>query len=319
MTRIPKARRLGAWLVAAPILALAAFAPGVQGGGPNLAGALAELRATVAKQPTNTGAWVDLGNLLQMDGRVDEAEAAYRRALEADPDQTAARFNLALLLQGKGASSAAYREYRRVLKVDPKHAWAHYQVGTLHEAAGRESAAVHSYAKAFALDPRLRFPDVNPHVIDNRYVTRATLESYRRRGALVSAPNAYQDPGRISGLLRSSPSGADASTPAPSSAPQATTPAGSPPSSAKVVGAQDVVAGRSGMVSGVANAPGTSRLYQPPAYQPAPLVDEEGGPYDEETGSPLVPGATFQPGVQSNGRLEIRWRSQAGDSIAIGS
>jgi tetratricopeptide (TPR) repeat protein len=326
MTKIPKARRLGAWLFAAPLIALAALAPGAAGGGPNLSRAVENLRATITQQPNNAGAWVDLGNLLQMDGRVDEAEAAYRRALEISPDQVGARFNLALLLQGRGASSAAYREYKRVLKIDPKHAWAHYQLGTLHEAAGRETSAIHAYAKAFALDPRLRFPDVNPHVIDNRYVTQATLEAYRRRSTLVGAPNSYEDPRRITNLLLGKTSDAREATAEPSKAPPGPDPIStpSPATGSKTIGAQDVVPGRSGVVSGgAATAQAPSRLYQPPSYQPAPIVDEEGQSYDEETddsgNSPLVPGATFVPGVQSNGRLEIRWRSQSTERVAVGS
>lgn len=325
MMKIPKARRLGAWLFAAALITLAALAPGAAGGGPNISRAVENLRATITQQPDNAGAWVDLGNLLQMDGRVDEAEAAYRRALEISPDQVGARFNLALLLQGRGASSAAYREYKRVLKIEPKHAWAHYQLGTLHEAAGRETSAIHAYAKAFALDPRLRFPDVNPHVIDNRYVTQATLEAYRRRSTLLGALNSYEDPRRITNLLLGKTSDTQGVPAEASKAPPSPDPVSAPrpATGSKTIGAQDVVPGRSGVVSGgAATAQAPSRLYQPPSYQPAPIVDEEGQSYDEATddsgNSPLVPGATFVPGVQSNGRLEIRWRSQGAERVAVG-
>lgn len=168
---------------------------------PNLPRALDAQRARAARYPADAGAQVDLGNLLLLGGQTDAAEAAYRRALEIEPDDAAAHFNLGLLLQQRGETSRAWREYRRTLESDPRHAWAYYQIGTIEAGRGFESLAVRSYAHAFALDPRLRFPDVNPHVIDNPLTTRAMLAAYRLN--LTNAPPSpdYDDPLRIAGLL----------------------------------------------------------------------------------------------------------------------
>jgi hypothetical protein len=316
-------RRSSLFLSAVAAFAVVLLTSGVAGGG-HLDRALEAQRALVDRDPDNTAALVDFANLLQLSGRTDEAEATYRRALSIDEKQVAARYNLALLLQGRGSRSQAYREYKRVLKLAPNHAWAHYQVGTLHEASGNQGAAIRAYAEAFALDPRLRFPDVNPHVIDNRFVTQATLQAYQLRETLIKAPKTYEDPRRIASLLygvEPAPAATAAPVAPETKGPQepaveSVTKGAAAPSAAKVVGPGDVIPGHSsGMATGggAAAAAAPNRFYQPPQYQPAPLVDEEPVVVDEGEvkGSPLVPGATFVPGAQSNGRIETGWRRDA--------
>jgi len=74
---------------------------------PNLERALEAQRSLVEKQPANSSARVDLGNLLLLGGDTAGAEAAYRKAVELDPTKVAAHFNLGLLLQRNGENSHA--------------------------------------------------------------------------------------------------------------------------------------------------------------------------------------------------------------------
>ncbi len=168
---------------------------------PNLDRAL-EVQLSLAREsPGDSEVQNDLGNLLVLDGRLDEAEGAYRRALELDETKVSARFNLALLLQNKGKTFRALREFRNVVDRDPDHAWAHYQAGMLYKDLGMDSRAVKSYTRAFQLDRSLTDPRVNPHIVQNSLHSKAMLEAYRKGMSQSAPPRTYDDPFRIAGLL----------------------------------------------------------------------------------------------------------------------
>ncbi len=189
------------WMLALSLAALAAIAATP----PNLPKALAAQRQLAAQRPTDAGVQNDLGNLLLLAHRTDEAEAAYRRALELDPKRTSALFNLALLEQDNGRLEDARHHLEQVIAIEPQHAWAHYQLGAVDEAQGKKSAAVDEYSRAFALDPQLAFPDVNPHVVGSHLVTESLLRAYRQSAMPPQAPKAYEQPGRIASILVGTP------------------------------------------------------------------------------------------------------------------
>lgn len=186
---------LGAALLAVTGIAAIAAAP------PNLTRAIETQRRLTAERPQDPGVFNDYGNLLVMASRNAEAEAAYRQAVELDPRRVSALFNLGLLLQERGERREALRLYKQVVEIEPTHAWAQYQIGSLYEAWKSEGKAVDHYARAFALDPQLAFSEVNPHIVENRLVTKAMLEAYRGDYAPPQAPKVYEDPARIANLL----------------------------------------------------------------------------------------------------------------------
>jgi len=61
----------------------------------------------------------NLGTVLFMAGRLDEAEAEYRSALEHDPKASKAWQNLGLVLENRGQKKQAARAFRRVLALEP--------------------------------------------------------------------------------------------------------------------------------------------------------------------------------------------------------
>jgi len=199
------------WMLALSLAALAAIAAAP----PNLPKALAAQRQLAGERPADAGVQNDLGNLLLLARRTDEAEAAYRRALELDPKRTSALFNLALLEQDKGRLKEARQHLEQVIAIEPQHAWAHYQLGAIAEAEGRKSAAIDEYSRAFALDPQLAFPDVNPHVVGSHLVTESLLRAYRQSAMPAQAPKAYEQPGRIASLLVGTPAAQDQMAGAP--------------------------------------------------------------------------------------------------------
>ncbi len=166
----------------------------------NLKEALLAQIELAEKQPDDASVLNDLGNLLTLAGDLERAEEVYRRAVELAPEGVTPRFNLALLLQQRKNIDAAVEQLRRVVDLDPEHAWAHYQLGAIQEARGMEKQAVRSYARAFAIDPNLSFPEINPHIIENKLVVPALLEAYREQDD-PGAPNSYDDAQRIASLL----------------------------------------------------------------------------------------------------------------------
>ncbi|MFP3941039.1 MAG: tetratricopeptide repeat protein [Thermoanaerobaculia bacterium] len=198
---------------AAVLVALAAVAAAP----PNLGDALQAQRALAGENPNDPQVLNDLGNLLLLAGEPEEAETAYRRALEIAPEMPSARYNLGLLLYQAERPKEALAQFKVVAEVEPDNAWALYQIGAAHDLLGAESKAVAFYARAFRLDPQLVFPEVNPHVIDNRHVTGAMLRAYRDLPLAGQAPKSYEQPGRIVNLMV--PATGDAPAAAPEETP----------------------------------------------------------------------------------------------------
>lgn len=311
-------------LLLLPVVALVALAAAAVPP-PNIDRALDAQRALVHRHPT-AEAWNDLGNLLELASDAAGARDAYDKALELDPELASAHYNLGLLLRGAGDDRKAMSEFREVVEVAPDDAWAWFQIGSLLEARGSESAAVNAYGRAFALDPRLSFGDVNPQVIDSKLTTQALLRAQEERPATSDAARAYEDPRHIAKLLLPQvPAGAPAVAAAPA-APATTAPssaegrrsapaaAATAPGDSKVLGPEDLRAGRAGGVAG-SNRPPQPGDYgsrpSEPGYsdllrqqlelqqqQQQEIENGEGGEV-----APEVPAGVYVPGVRSSGQI----------------
>jgi len=167
----------------------------------NLSDSIRAQQRLVDRRPQNPGLVNDLGNLLYLDSRLDEAEDAYRRSLELNPDYISARYNLALLLQKTERYRRAAKEFKRVIRLDPQHSWSHYQLGVLQARGGKRGAAIKSYARSMRLDVRLTDPAVNPHIVENDLASSAILFAYSDLSSASLAPRAYENPSRITDFL----------------------------------------------------------------------------------------------------------------------
>jgi predicted O-linked N-acetylglucosamine transferase (SPINDLY family) len=95
----------------------------------------------------------NLANTLRDMDRFDEAEASYRRALQIKPDYVQGHSNLGILLHDRGRLDAAEASYRRALQIKPDYAQAHSNLGrTLHD-MGRLVEAEASYRRALQIKP----------------------------------------------------------------------------------------------------------------------------------------------------------------------
>jgi Tfp pilus assembly protein PilF len=323
------------WIIALTLVAALAALAAIAATPPNLAKTIEAQQRLAAERPQDAGVFNDLGNLLALANRPDEAEAAYRRAVELDPQRASALFNLGLLLVQKGGHKEAFDLFSRVVEREPKNAWAHYELGAVHERFGRRDKAIQEYAQAFALDPQLALPDVNPHVIDSELTTEAMLRAYRGGYGAPRAPKIYDDPNRIAAMLVPPPAkpkdetaaGSEAGTVRQGAAPGQAAPGAAPGAAQGSRVLRQNTIDRGGAL-GQATQPGIKRPPAPPRQpgsiarpsvrawtrpDPGTVVDEEeNGDVEDQGGEvytpPSVPGSGFiyQPNAPSSGRLDVR-------------
>jgi Flp pilus assembly protein TadD len=102
-------------------------------------------------EPLDAAAWFDLGADLE-DAVPDEARDAYARALALDPDHPDAHVNLGRLLQLEGRTAEAIEHYRWSLRARSADPTAAFNLGTALETLGRCAEAVEAYQHALKLD-----------------------------------------------------------------------------------------------------------------------------------------------------------------------
>jgi tetratricopeptide (TPR) repeat protein len=103
------------------------------------AAARAAYRACLSADEHHLEARLNLGRLLHLDGRLEEAEMIYRGTQSGEAILS---FNLAVLLEDFERVAEAIAEYRHALALDPGFADAHFNLARLHERAGHPKEAL---------------------------------------------------------------------------------------------------------------------------------------------------------------------------------
>ena len=117
--------------------------------------AYAELTVTVALQPTNLNARIDLGNLLLSGGKTDEAEAQAKAVMAAQPNNPDAHALFSAIAIRRGQKSQALSEIQRALELDPNRAAFHQNLALLQAGDPAKGSTVEAeLKKAVALDPK---------------------------------------------------------------------------------------------------------------------------------------------------------------------
>lgn len=114
---------------------------------------LPALGMAVQCAPEDAAAHLNLGNALGRLGRLDEAFASYRRALDADPGFAEAHNNLGELLLERGRAEEALVSCQQALRIRPDFAHAHQNLGRVLVRLGRVDEAVRSCRRAIAISP----------------------------------------------------------------------------------------------------------------------------------------------------------------------
>jgi superkiller protein 3 len=116
--------------------------------------AFAECRKAIELDSKCVPALINLGDVLSGKRRLDEAIASYRKAIDIDPKCVAALVNLGAALAGKRRLDEALAECRKAIKLDPKCALAHNNLGSFLFEQGKRDEGLAECRKAIELDPR---------------------------------------------------------------------------------------------------------------------------------------------------------------------
>jgi protein O-GlcNAc transferase len=83
----------------------------------------------------------DLACSLWSQGKVEEAVAEFRRALELNPTLAESHYNLGILLGHKGLLAEAKTEFQRAIQLRPGFALAYYNLGVIQERLAESAEA----------------------------------------------------------------------------------------------------------------------------------------------------------------------------------
>jgi Tfp pilus assembly protein PilF len=111
------------------------------------------MRHRLERSPGDFSANANLGAVLQTEGRIDEAIAAYRKAIAARPDVASVRNALGTALQARGSLEDAIGEFEAAARLDPSSADPHYNWGNTLLALGRAQDALAHFERALAASP----------------------------------------------------------------------------------------------------------------------------------------------------------------------
>jgi len=99
-----------------------------------------------------------LGTVLQLQGRLPEAEACFRAALKRDPDYAEALIGLGQVEAQRADTASALKRFETAIEIDPHRPQAHFSLGCLLESIGRTDEALAEYFRA------VEFESNNPEV-----------------------------------------------------------------------------------------------------------------------------------------------------------
>jgi tetratricopeptide (TPR) repeat protein len=120
----------------------------------NYAEALRTSDTLIQKHPNYARGWCLKGHLFEHLERLEEAEAAYRKALELDPAQRMAILLLGILVFNAGRKEEALTLFRQFTDVAPNHVVGWALTSVVLEILARTDEAEESYRKWLDLDPR---------------------------------------------------------------------------------------------------------------------------------------------------------------------
>jgi len=99
-------------------------------------------RRALSVDPAHSPAAANLGRLLHLEHRLDEAEHAYRAGIARCGPEPMLLFNLAVLLEDMGRPEEARESYEAALEAHPDFADAHYNLGALYESLDERQKAL---------------------------------------------------------------------------------------------------------------------------------------------------------------------------------
>ena len=116
-----------------------------------------ELFLTIPEEKRSPQNWLLLGNILQDQGKIQEAEFMYKKAITLDDNYYKAHYNLANIYLNDGKTNMAIDEYKKVIKIKADYPYAHYNLACAYINLEKYSKA--KYELYSAMDLKNTEPD----------------------------------------------------------------------------------------------------------------------------------------------------------------
>jgi tetratricopeptide (TPR) repeat protein/serine/threonine protein kinase len=116
--------------------------------------AVAAYRKATELDPKSARAYSHLGGALCAQRKLPEAIAAHRKAIELEPQYAPAYSNLGVTLRAQRQLDKAIAAYRKAIDLDPQFAPAYYNLGNALKAKQKVDEAIAAYRKAAEIDPK---------------------------------------------------------------------------------------------------------------------------------------------------------------------
>jgi len=113
------------------------------------------LKLVIRWQPETVRVYADLGEMLFLQGKEEEAIMAYQQAVSLDKYLPWIHNNLGVLLLDHGAANQAADHLQTAVNLNPGVADAYYNLGNAYYTQGQWEAAAKSYQRSIELDPKL--------------------------------------------------------------------------------------------------------------------------------------------------------------------
>ena len=125
--------------------------------------AIKHLKAAKTTDPTFSEPALYLGQLYHQEmGELDNAEQAYRDALQRDPENADIHYKLGAVLSDKKKHDMAAGQYQQAVQKNPNHAKAWFRLGLSQKATGKNAQAVDSFMKSIRADARMTMDEQDP-------------------------------------------------------------------------------------------------------------------------------------------------------------
>lgn len=99
------------------------------------------LLLSIPEEERSAQNWLLMGNILQDQGKLDEAAFMYNKAIQVDDKYYKAYYNLGNIYLADGKPNMAIEQYKKVIKLKPEYAYAHYNLACAYIKLGKYSKA----------------------------------------------------------------------------------------------------------------------------------------------------------------------------------
>lgn len=111
-----------------------------------------ELLISIPQEQRTSQNWLLLGNILEDEGKLDEAIFMYHSAIALDEKDYKAHYNLANAYLSQDKPNLAVEEFKKVIKYNPNFAYGYYNLGCTYLKLGKIKQAKLEFLRAIEKD-----------------------------------------------------------------------------------------------------------------------------------------------------------------------